>query len=98
MRIGSFGKFVGYEIGKAIGNWAKKDWDNQSKEANASSQGKVKHITLAQSKGKIRTLTDEEFEELTKFINEEVCIGIRRYADPRHEVYSRLKHDMISYQ
>ncbi|WP_303872414.1 hypothetical protein [Tepidanaerobacter acetatoxydans] len=27
-----------------------------------------------------------------------ICTGPRRYTDARHEVYSRLKHDMISYQ
>mgnify|MGYP000974069899 CR=1 FL=1 len=48
-------------------------------------------------KEKIRNLSDEEFEELAEYI-QDVCTGPRRYADPRHEVYSRLKHDMISYQ
>jgi hypothetical protein len=41
--------------------------------------------------------TDEEFEELAEYI-QDICTGPRRYADARHEVYSRLKHDMISYQ
>jgi len=91
------GKSIGFSIGKMIGRIGQKERQAAHRKMLARQKEISKRLWL-ECKEKIRTLSDEEFEELASFINNEVCTGPRRYADAKHEVYSRLKHDMISYQ
>jgi hypothetical protein len=97
MRFAGMGKSIGFSIGKMIGRIGQKERQAAHRNMLARQNAISKRLWL-ECKEKIRTLSDEEFEELANFINDEVCTGPRKYTDPRHEVYSRLKHDMISYQ
>lgn len=96
MRFAGMGKSIGFAIGKYIGSIGQKERQAAHRKMLARQNEIDKRLWL-ECKEKIKTLSDEEFEELAEYI-QDVCTGPRRYADPRHEVYSRLKHDMISYQ
>ena len=94
MRFAGMGKSIGFAIGKYIGSIGQKERQAAQRKMLARQEEISKRLWL-ECKEKIRNLSDEEFEELAEYI-QDVCTGPRRYADPRHEVYSRLKHDMIS--
>jgi len=90
------GKGIGFAIGKYIGSIGQKERQAAHRKMLAH-QNKIDNHLWQQCKDKIRNLSDEEFEELADYI-QDVCTGPRKYADARHEVYSRLKHDMVGYQ
>jgi len=91
------GKSIGFSIGKAIGRIGQKERKSYHKSIMAK-QNKLDNDLWMGIKDKMRNFSDEQFEDIADYINEEVCTGERKYSDPRHEVYSRLKHDMVSYQ
>jgi len=90
------GKSIGFAIGKYIGQIGQKERQAFQKNMLAR-QNKIDKQLWLECKEKIQNLNDSEFEDLAEYI-QDVCTGPRRYSDARHEVYSRLKHDMISYQ
>jgi hypothetical protein len=97
MKFAGMGKSIGFALGKYIGNIGKKEkriYQNSMLEK----QDKLDSELWQKVKDGIKGFSDEQFEDLAGFINEEVCTGERKYLDVRHEVYSKLKHDMISYQ
>lgn len=96
MRFAGMGKSIGFAIGKYIGSIGEKE-RRAAIDAMLARQKEISKRLWLECKEKIRTLSDEEFEELAEYI-QDICTGPRRYADAKHEVYSRLKHDMISYQ
>jgi len=96
MRFANMGKSIGFSIGKMIGRIGQKE-RRAAIDAMLARQKEISKRLWLECKEKIKTLSDEEFEELAEYI-QDICTGPRRYADAKHEVYSRLKHDMISYQ
>lgn len=91
------GKGVGFAIGKYIGSIGEKERKAYQKSI-VEKQNKLDNELWQKVKDGIKGFSDEQFEDLAGFINEEVCTGERKYSDSRHEVFSRLKNDMISYQ
>lgn len=91
------GKGIGFAIGKYIGRMGEKERKAYQKSI-MKKQNKLDNELWQKVKDGLKGFSDEQFEDLAGFLNEEICTGERRYSDPRHEVYSRLKHDMISYQ
>lgn len=97
MKFAGMGKGIGFAIGKTLGGI----WKNESQAIHRNmlaKQDKLDNQLWQECKDEIKGFSDKEFEDLAGFINKEVCTGERRYSDSRHEVYSKLKHDMISYQ
>lgn len=94
------GRKVGFAIGKYIRELGK-PWENKQKAYQKSileKQNKLDDTLWQKCKDGIKGFSDEQFEDLADYINKEVCTGDRKYSDARHEVYSKLKNDMISYQ
>ncbi len=91
------GKGVGFAIGKYIGGIGKKERKAYQK-SMIEKQNKLDGELWQECKDEIKGFSDEQFEDLAGFINKEVCTGERKYSDAKHEVFSRLKNDMISYQ
>ena len=96
MRFAGMGKSIGFAIGKYIGSIGQKERQAAHRKMLARQNEIDKRLWL-ECKEKIKTLSDGEFEELAEYI-QDICTGPRRYSDAQHEVYSRLKHDMVSYQ
>lgn len=96
MSWAGLGKSIGFAIGKGIAAGIEKE-RRAAIDAMLARQDKLDKQLWQECKDRIRNLSDKEFEELAEYI-QTICTGPRRYDDARHEVYSRLKYDMISYQ
>jgi hypothetical protein len=97
MKLGGWGKSINFAIGKYVSSNGEKE-RRAFQRSMLARQNELDDRLWHEVKNRIRNFSDDEFEALAEFIDTEVCQEPRRYSDPRHEVYSRLKHDMISHQ
>lgn len=88
---------LGRELGKKIGSMGQKEREENYKKMMIH-QADIDNNLWIECKNRIKDFNDDKFRILAD-VCQEICTGDRRYPDDdKHEVYSRLKHDMISYQ